>query len=39
LERLIAEGRVQPALERKRPTLRPAKSAGMVSDLVGEQRR
>lgn len=39
LERLIAEGRVTPARRRRRSTPQPIKTAGTVSDLVGEQRR
>jgi prevent-host-death family protein len=39
LERLIAEGRVTPAAKRKTGRPRPMRTAGSVSDLVGEQRR
>ena len=39
LERLIAEGLVQPARQRKRSVPRPVKASGTVSDLVAEQRR
>lgn len=39
LERLIAEGRVTPAKERKGPLGRRVRAAGTVSDLVAEQRR
>ncbi|PXY27772.1 type II toxin-antitoxin system Phd/YefM family antitoxin [Prauserella muralis] len=39
LERLIAEGRVQPATRRKRRAPKPIKATGSVSDLVAEQRR
>jgi prevent-host-death family protein len=39
LERLVAEGRVQPAVTRKRPAPRPIKGSGTVSDLVDQQRR
>ncbi|PZS19388.1 MAG: prevent-host-death protein [Pseudonocardiales bacterium] len=39
LEQLIAEGRVQPARQRKRPAPDPVAAAGTVSDLVPEQRR
>jgi prevent-host-death family protein len=39
LERLIAEGRVTPATRRKAARPTPIKTAGSVSDLVGEQRR
>ena len=38
LEKLIAEGIVQPAKERKRPSAEPLKVQGTVSDLVAEQR-
>lgn len=39
LERLVAEGRVQPATRAKRRTPDPVKTQGTVSDLVDEQRR
>ncbi len=39
LERLIAEGRVRPAMRRKRRAPRPVDTTGTVSDLVAEQRR
>jgi hypothetical protein len=39
LEQLRAEGRVQAARARKRPAPEPVSSSGIVSDLVGEQRR
>ena len=39
MERLIAEGRVTPAKRPKRPSRRPIKTKGTVSDLVSEQRR
>lgn len=39
LERLIAEGRVQPAKRRKRPAPTPVQATSTMSDLVGEQRR
>ena len=39
LEQLIAEGKVTPAKRRKSKRPEPIKTAGMVSDLVGEQRR
>jgi prevent-host-death family protein len=39
LEQLRAEGRVQPARRRKQRAPKPVASSGMVSDLVGEQRR
>ena len=39
LERLIAEGLVQPARQRKRSAPRPVEASGTVSDLVAEQRR
>jgi prevent-host-death family protein len=38
LERLIAEGIVQPAIERKRSLPAPVRAEGTVSDLVAEQR-
>ncbi len=39
LEQLIAEGKVTPAKRRKSKRPKPIKTTGMVSDLVGEQRR
>jgi prevent-host-death family protein len=39
LERLIAEGRVLPAKQRKRPAPEPVSTTGTVSDLVAEHRR
>lgn len=39
LDRLIAEGKVTPAKNRRRTVPRPLKTAGPVSDLVDEQRR
>jgi hypothetical protein len=39
LERLIAEGRVTPHTRRKRRAPEPIKTAGIVSDLIDEQRR
>ena len=39
LERLIAEGLVQPARQRERSAPRPVEASGTVSDLVAEQRR
>ena len=39
LERLIGEGKVTPATQRKRPRRTPVKAAGAVSDLVDQQRR
>ena len=39
LDRLIAEGKVRPALRPKRSAVRPIKAKGTVSDLVIEQRR
>lgn len=38
-DRLVAEGVVTPARERKRSAPSPAKSKGQVSSLVTEQRR
>jgi len=39
LDRLVAEGVVTPAAERKRRAGTPMKSNGTVSDLVVDQRR
>lgn len=39
LERLKAEGRVTPGRRHHRLRRAPVKTAGTVSDLVGEQRR
>jgi prevent-host-death family protein len=39
LERLIAEGRIQPATQRERTLPDPVPADGTVSDLVAEQRR
>ena len=39
LEKLIADGRITPVKQPKRPAGRRAKAAGPVSDLVAEQRR
>lgn len=39
LERMIAEGRVEPARRRKQPSGRRVSARGTVSDLVAEQRR
>jgi prevent-host-death family protein len=39
LERLIAEGVVQPARERTRSTPARVKASGPVTELVDEQRR
>jgi prevent-host-death family protein len=39
LDRLIAEGIVTPARQRKRNAARPLKAKGTVSDLVADQRR
>ncbi len=39
VDRLIAEGRVQPARQCTRSAPRPVQAAGTVSDLVAEQRR
>ena len=39
LERLVAEGRVRPAKQRRRAAPRPVPASGTVSDLVAEQRR
>ena len=39
IDRLIREGLVTPAKQRRRQRPRPVKAAGPVSDLVTEQRR
>jgi prevent-host-death family protein len=39
LEQLIAEGKVTPGRARKGPRTPPVSAAGMVSDLIDEQRR
>lgn len=39
LERLIAEGLIQPARQRTRSAPRPVEASGTVSDLVADQRR
>ena len=39
LDRLIAEGIVTPARQRKRQAAKPIRAKGTVSNLVGEQRR
>lgn len=39
LERLIAEGRVRPAIKQKRRSPEPIVVAGPVSDLISDQRR
>lgn len=39
LERLIDEGRVTPGRRRRTPRPAPIETAGVVSDLVSEQRR
>lgn len=39
LERLIAEGRVKPARSAKQPAPEPIQAAGIVSDLIADQRR
>lgn len=39
LERLVAEGLVQPARRPKRPAPEPLAVDGTVSDLVADQRR
>jgi prevent-host-death family protein len=39
LDRLIAEGIVTPARQPKRRAAKPIKAKGIVSDLVGRQRR
>ena len=39
LEQLIADGKVTPAKRRKGERPDPIKTAGMVSDLIDQQRR
>lgn len=39
IDRLVREGLVTPAKQRRRRRPRPLRSAGPVSDLVAEQRR
>jgi hypothetical protein len=39
LDRLIAEGVVTPARQRKGPAGKPIETTGIVSDLVADQRR
>lgn len=39
LEQMIADGRVRPARRKKGPAPTPAPTAGIVSDLIAEQRR
>lgn len=39
LEQLVAEGRVQPARQRKVLAPAPVAASGLVSDLVADQRR
>lgn len=39
LEQLISEGKVAPARRRRRPLPPPVQAAGMVSDLIDDQRR
>jgi prevent-host-death family protein len=39
LDRLIAEGIVTPAREKRRGVPKPIRTKSTVSDLVGEQRR
>jgi hypothetical protein len=39
IDRLIREGRVTPAQQRKRSLPTPLKAKGGVSELVAEQRR
>ncbi len=39
LERLIAEGLVQPARQRRRSAPQQVEASGTVTDLVAEQRR
>ncbi|MFI6830956.1 MULTISPECIES: type II toxin-antitoxin system Phd/YefM family antitoxin [unclassified Kribbella] len=38
LQQLVAEGKVRPPLQRKRPPI-PTKADGIVSDLIPDQRR
>ncbi len=39
IDRLIREGRVTPAKQRKRTLPAPLETTGTVSDLIAEQRR
>lgn len=39
IDRLIAQGLVTPAKQRRRVRPKPLKTAGTVSDLVADQRR
>ncbi len=39
LQQLVAEGRARPPLKPKRPARIPSEAGGIVSDLIGEQRR
>ncbi|GAA1590090.1 type II toxin-antitoxin system prevent-host-death family antitoxin [Kribbella karoonensis] len=39
LEQLRAEGRVQPARQKKQPAPDPVHAEGLVSELVDDQRR
>ncbi len=39
LQQLVAEGRARPPLQPKRPARIPSEAGGIVSDLIGEQRR
>jgi prevent-host-death family protein len=39
LQRLIAEGKARPPLRPKRPARIPSEAGGIVSDLIGDQRR
>ena len=39
LERLVAEGRVEPARAKKQSAPKPIKAVATVSDLIGDQRR
>jgi prevent-host-death family protein len=39
LDRLIREGRVTPAKQRRRSLPEPLQTEGIVSDLIAEQRR
>ena len=39
IDRLIREGRITPAKQRKRSLPTPLKTSGAVSDLIADQRR
>lgn len=39
LERLVAEGRIEPAHAKKQPAPKPVRAGSTVSDLLSDQRR